>query len=61
MSESNYSYITSVSKAGFLDDIADSCDRYSPAGYEKQASTYGVLLETLVNLWLAARLYIAEE
>jgi hypothetical protein len=61
MSESNYSYITPVSKADFLDDIADSCDAYSPAGFERKAPTHGVLPDTLTNLWLAAWLIITEE
>lgn len=50
MSKCNYSYITPVSKADFLDDFAEFLDMYIPVGYEKQSPAHVILPETLANL-----------
>ncbi|MEK7274755.1 MAG: CopG family antitoxin [Candidatus Desantisbacteria bacterium] len=85
MNKNNNSQLSSISKAGTLEEIADFWDTHSLSDYwdkthevkfevrakrrrrvtldqevysrlESQAHTRGILLETLVNLWLAERL-----
>ncbi len=88
MNKNNNLQLSSISKAGTLEEIADFWDTHSLSDYwnethevefeirakhrrrvtldqevysrlESQAHTRGILLETLVNLWLAERLQMA--